>query len=457
MDLFGVLAVLRRRWFVIVLCLVAGAAGGFDIGHRGAKQYEASASALVNIPAAGDVQEQFTGSQLAGNLVSTYANLVTSRSVADRYLSALSAAGVQGVGSVSATAVTGTYLINISSRATVPTVAQSTANAAADALVSEVAQLEAGLPDKITVQVVSPAGLPTSPVSPRPTLDLVVGLILGLGGGLAVTALLEALDRTIKTVAQADVVMSAPLLGVVPRRHGGTLVLTPDSTRAAGEPYRSLRAAVRFLDPDKPLRTLLVTSPMPGDGKTTTAANLAVALALAGDRVVVVDADLRRAQLASAYGLERSIGLTSLVLGHATLADALQDWHPNLKVLASGPIPPNPSEILGSQFVNSVLKELSSIADIVVIDAPPILPVADAVALAPQVDGVVLVVRHGTTVRGAAAAARRRLDAVGARTVGYVFNAVPRAESRGYYLDYRYGYNQGPAEPAPAEGQLQTR
>lgn len=442
---------------MIVLCLVAGAAGGFDIGHRGTKQYEASARALVNIPAAGNVQEQFTGSQLAGNLVSTYASLVSSKSVAERYASALSSAGVNGVGSVSATAVTGTYLIDIASRAAQPTVAQSTANAAADALVAEVAQLQTGLPDKITVEVVSPAGLPTSPVSPRPTLDLVVGLILGLGGGLAVTALLEALDRTIKTVPQADASLGAPLLGVVPRRHGGTLVLTPESTKATGEPYRSLRAAVRFLDPDKPLRTLLVTSPMPGDGKTTTAANLAVALALAGERVVVVDADLRRAQLASAYGLERSIGLTSLVLGRAALGEALQDWHANLKVLASGPIPPNPSEILGSQFANSVLTELARIADVVIIDAPPVLPVADAVTLAPQVDGVVMVVRHGTTVRGAAAAARRRLDAVGARTVGYVFNAVPRGESRGYYLDYRYGYNQGRPETAPSEPQLQTR
>ncbi|HVT20076.1 MAG TPA: polysaccharide biosynthesis tyrosine autokinase [Mycobacteriales bacterium] len=442
MDLFGVLGVLRRRWIVILLCLIAGAAGGFDIGHRGTKQYEATSRVLVNVPAAGNVSQQFVGSQLAGNLVQTYANLVTSRKLAERYVETLQAAGIDRVGSVSAAALQNTYLIDISAKSDAPTVAQATANAAAQALVDEVAALQSGLPDKITVQVVSEAGLPGSPVSPRPNLDLIVGIILGLAGGLALTVLLEALDRTVTTVSQADAALDAPLLAIVPKRRGGPLVVSEDNNRPVSEPYRALRIAVRFLDPDQPLRTLLITSPTPDEGKTTTAVNLAVALALSGERVVVVDADLRRAKLASTLGLERSVGLTSVVLGQTTLSQALQDWHPNLKVLASGPLPPNPSEILGSQFVNNMFAELAGFADIVIIDAPPVLPVADAVTLATQVDGVMLVVRHGTTVRGAAAAARRRLDAVGARVVGYVFNAVPRRESSGYYLDYHYGYNR---------------
>jgi capsular exopolysaccharide synthesis family protein len=181
-----------------------------------------------------------------------------------------------------------------------------------------------------------------------------------------------------------------------------------------------------------------VTSPTQGDGKTATAANLAAALALSGDRVVAVDADLRHAGLSEAFGIDRSVGLTSLVLGSAELDEVLQQRTPNLAVLATGPLPPNPSEILGSQLVHRVLSEIAARADVVVIDAPPVLPVADALVLAPQVDGVVLVVRHGKTLRHAAAEAARRLEAIGAPFIGYVLNGVPRGESRGIYADDRY-------------------
>jgi non-specific protein-tyrosine kinase len=195
---------------------------------------------------------------------------------------------------------------------------------------------------------------------------------------------------------------------------------------------------LRFLDPGRPLRVVLVTSPMQGDGKTVTAANLAIALALSGERVILVDADLRRAGLGRALDVEAKVGLTSVILGRAGIDEALQDWRPNLKVLASGPLPPNPSEILGSQLMNGVIHDLAARADIVIIDAPPILPVADALALAPQVDGVVMIVRHSSTLRSAAMAAGQRLGSIGARLVGYVFNAVPRVETRDYYSVYSY-------------------
>jgi capsular exopolysaccharide synthesis family protein len=141
------------------------------------------------------------------------------------------------------------------------------------------------------------------------------------------------------------------------------------------------------------------------------------------------------------FGLEGAVGLSSLVLRTAELDDALQVWGERLAVLPSGrPLPPNPSEVLGSQFMSHLLDELAQRFDVVVIDTPPILPVTDAVALATLVDGVLLVARHGTTHRGPAAEARRRLEAVGAPVIGYVLNAVPARESAGYYADYRYGY-----------------
>jgi capsular exopolysaccharide synthesis family protein len=216
------------------------------------------------------------------------------------------------------------------------------------------------------------------------------------------------------------------------------LVVRRDTDSQEAEPYKTLRTAVRFVAPDRPLKTLLVTSAGPDEGKTTTAANLAVAIALSGERVVVLDADLRRARLGRAFGLDSSVGLTSLVLGTASIQDALQSWDRGLQVMASGPLPPNPSEIVGSQLFNQLLQALSDVADFVVIDAPPVLPVSDAIAIAAQVDGVLLVARHGKTPRNAAAEARRKLAGVGANVVGYVLNAVPARDVNAYYSAYDY-------------------
>jgi capsular exopolysaccharide synthesis family protein len=234
------------------------------------------------------------------------------------------------------------------------------------------------------------------------------------------------------------------MLGLVPmRRRGGRDLVVADEGSIHSEPYRALRTAVRFTDPDESLRTILITSATPGDGKTTTAANLALALGAGGESVVVVDGDLRRAALANVFGLERAVGLSSLVLRTATLDEALQEWRDNVWVLPSGhPLPPNPSEVLGSEFMSNVLAELSQRFDHVLVDTPPVLPVTDAVALSTQVDGVLLVARFGKTNRAPAAEARRRLDAVGANVVGYVLNAVPRRETSSYYADYRYDYGK---------------
>lgn len=445
MDLLAVFSLLRRRWLAIVLCLLAGVGGGYDVGHSGTKLYRSTAQCLVNFPRVGDLQAQEQGALVTANLVVTYSNLVRSEVVVSQVKDTLAAEHATSAGSLSATVEPNTFLVDISSSASSPLVAQETADAAANALVKYVAELEAGLPQPITIQVTNPAVLPGAPYSPRPTFDLLVGLILGVLAGVGSAVLLESLDRSVKTVAQGDAVLGVPMVGLVPKRRGRSLVVSADNQSPDGEPYRSLRTAIRFLDPDRPLRTVLVTSPEPGEGKTVTAANLAAALAASGERVIAVDADLRVPRLAETFGLDRSVGLTSLVLGTADIDSALQVWSPKLSVLASGPLPPNPSEILGSQLVNTVMRELSERADIIVIDAPPVLPVADAVALSTHVDGVIMLVRHGHTSRSAAAEAARRLHAVGANFLGYVLNAVPRGESRGLYVDYRYY-----VEPSPA-------
>jgi capsular exopolysaccharide synthesis family protein len=463
MDLLAAVAMLRRRWLVVALCLITGLAGGYDLGHQGAKKYRATAECLINIPATGNVQAALAGAQLSSNLALTYVGLINSGVVLHRADALLAEKGVPGgAQGLSASAVPNTYLVDVSATSTTPVLAQLTANAGARALVETVSSLQAGIPQKITVKITSVAGLPTTPVSPRPRLDLVVGLVLGILAGLGLAALFEALDRTIKSAAQADAALGVPLVGLVPKRRSPSLVVNTSTSSPEGEPYRSLRTAIRFLDPDRPLRSILVTSPTPGDGKTVTTANLAAAFSLSGDRVITIDADLRKPTLAHSFGLEGSVGLTSLVLGSATLDEALQEWTSRLSVLASGPLPPNPSEILGSQFFSQLLQDVAQRADITVIDAPPVLPVADALALAPQVDGVIVVLRAGSTMRHSAAEAVRRLETVGANILGYVLNAVPRSETRGMYAGYIYGGHQIPESSIarrltqPREGQRQA-
>jgi capsular exopolysaccharide synthesis family protein len=439
-DLVQFFAMVRRRIAVIAICIAAGTGGGVYYSTQADPVYTATARVFLAVPGTTDLGQTIGGTVLATNQTVTYASVVRSRAVAARVISALQLNETPSdvADHLSAVGEKNTTILDISGTAKTPLAAQSLADAAARALGEEIAELQADSESKITSRVLDFAELPESPTSPNKPLDITVGVLLGIVAGLAAAALLEAVDRTVKTTSQADHLLGAPMLSAIPRRRGGMLVVRRDSDTTEAEPYRTLRTAVRFVAPDRPIRTLLVTSASPGDGKTTTAANLAVAIALSGERVVVVDADLRRARLASAFGLDSSVGLTSLVLGTATITTAAQTWDKDLKVLPSGPLPPNPSEIVGSQLFNQVLKSLADIADIVVIDAPPVLPVTDAVAIAAQVDGVLLVARYGKTLRSAASETRRKLAGVGANVVGYVLHAVPAREAHSYYAEYDY-------------------
>jgi non-specific protein-tyrosine kinase len=227
------------------------------------------------------------------------------------------------------------------------------------------------------------------------------------------------------------------------RRPGGTLdaalVAHTDPRSAAAEAYRTLRTNIQFASPDKPLRTLLATSTSPEDGKSTTLANLAITLAETGARTLLIDADLRRPAQHALFGLPNEVGLTSLMLG---AGEALTPSRlpvqatvvANLGVLTSGPLPPNPAELLASRRMGELLTLLAGVADYVLFDSPPIIAVTDAAILAPRVDGVLLVVRAGKTKRDLAIKAKRLLAQVNAPLVGVVLNdASLDTKAYGYY------------------------
>ena len=297
-------------------------------------------------------------------------------------------------------------------------------------------------------QLVTPAVEPTSPVEPQPIRTGVVALFFGLVLGLGLAFLREFLDDSVKNKDDFErVAPGLPVLGLIPVVSGWKGKETPyvvslaDPTSPASESFRALRTSIQFLGLDQPMRTLLITSANPQEGKTTTLANLAVALARSGSTVAVVCCDLRRPRVHDFFGLSNEVGFTSVLLGKVGLAGAMQEVpdQARLSLLASGPLPPNPSELLSSKRTVEVLGSLQAEYDIVLIDAPPVLPVTDALVLSGRVDATLLVAVAGATTRKEAARAVELLRQVDAPLVGAVLNGVDPEGSYGYsYQSYRY-------------------
>lgn len=292
--------------------------------------------------------------------------------------------------------------------------------------------------------IVSPAVLPDAPVRPRPVLNTILGLIVGLVLGVGGALLAEYLDNTIKTGEDAERYYGVPTLARVPshgpkdQRSHQVVVLggphTPES-----EAYRSLRTSLDYLNFDGSLKKILVTSAAPREGKSTTLVNLAASIAQAGKRVLIIGCDFRRPAVHQFFGLKNKVGLSDVLTGRVSLRSAIQDSGvPNLGILLSGPLPPNPSELLGSATMRSLLDHAASVADYILIDSPPVLAVTDSAVLAPMVDGILIVCEAGASTREAAQAAMGVLAPSETRILGVVLNNAGPQERHGYYYYYDY-------------------
>jgi non-specific protein-tyrosine kinase len=287
------------------------------------------------------------------------------------------------------------------------------------------------------LSIIDPASIPTSPIKPRKVLNIALGSMVGLMGGVGLAFLFENLDTRLHTVEQIERVTALRALGRIPytRQEPRNIFLSGASPQR--EAFRHLRTGIYAAARGSPPHTFLVTSAEPGEGKSTIVTNLALALAQAGQRILVVDADLRRPTLHTNFQLSMTIGLTSVVDGKLRLQDAVQDTEvAGLSVLASGPLPPNPAELLGSRRMRALLAEMEPHFDMVLVDAPALLPVTDAAVVASMVDGVLLVVDCTRSTREAVRSACRELAGVGARVVGLVVNRVQSPGHR-YYHYYR--------------------
>lgn len=305
-------------------------------------------------------------------------------------------------------------------------------------------------------ELLAPAVVPTRPFEPQPRRSGSLGLVVGAMVGLALALGSDLLDDRIRTRADIDRVdPRLPVLGFLPavpgwkRRQEAHVISIEAPASVPAEAYRTLRTSVQFLGLDKPLQVLQITSPAAAEGKTTTCANLAVALARAGQRVVVVDCDLRRPRLHEFFGFSRDLGFTSVVLGDIPLSAALLHVPgvDRLRVIPAGPVPPNPSELLSGHRVVEILSALRADNDVVLIDSPPVLPVSDAAALSASVDGTLLVLRSNKTRRKQLTRSLELLKQVDATVVGAVLNGGTE-EGDDSYSRY-YDYAELPRSPAP--------
>jgi non-specific protein-tyrosine kinase len=305
-------------------------------------------------------------------------------------------------------------------------------------------------------QVVAPATLPSEPVSPDYVRNTILGLLLGLGLGVGIAFLRERLDDRLRGRMDLETHLGAPVLAVIPRvaswrRRGDTPLVTLAEPRSnTSEAYRTLRTSLLFSASQRGVKTLLVTSPQAGEGKTATSANLAVVLAQAQKRVILVSADLRKPRLHRFFGTSNEVGLTSVLIGEAKPWEAVKDnGLDNLKIVPSGPIPGNPAELLGSDAMGRLLAQFREVADFVIVDTAPALVVADALALAPFVDAALFIGDAEYSTRGAVTQARTQLDQVDAKVIGGVLNNFDPSKARlsPYYYSYYYQYQYGNGEP----------
>ena len=409
MTLNDYLRVLRERWIIMLTAVVLGMGGAAGIWFLRPPEYTAALTMYVSAQTADTTSTAYQGAQLSEQRVKSYVKLVNSPRVSQEVVRRLRLAESPDDLSerITATSSLESVLIEVDVTDPSPRRAAKIANAVGQSLTRLVNELErpvvAGALPPVAVRMVQPAAPPLEPSSTSLPVLLALGLVAGfaIGGGAALTR--NAMDMSIKAPDQLRHVTGAPNLGVVafdPQVPKRPLTVHEDQQAPRAEAFRQLRTNLQFVDVDHPRKVIVVTSSLPFEGKTTTLANLAIALASAGSRVLVIEADLRRPKLADLLGLDRTVGLTSVLAGRLGPAEAVQHWAGGgVDVLASGPLPPNPSELLASQQMARLLTELRTEYDTVLIDTPPLLPVTDAAAVSPATDGVVLICRFKATSR----------------------------------------------------------
>lgn len=455
MELKDYLRILRRNWITVVAFALIGTLAGSAASFLVKPIYVSETRLFVALQNSGSVSELQQGNIFTQARVQSYVETVGTPTVLQPVIDSLGLdVSPEALASnITATSDPNTVLISISVSDGSPIQAAAIAQSVGSSLVNAVSELEKpaqGSISPVKLSIVTPATAPSTPSSPNVRLNLILGLLCGSAGGIGLAILRSILDTRIRGEADLRRITAAAVLGGISFDSDATKkpLLTqaaPQSPRA--ESFRQLRTNLQFAHVSHDSKTVLVTSSLPGEGKTTTATNMAIALAQGGQSVALIDADLRRPMVAEYLGLERNAGLTTALVGQADLDDLLQPWgNDQLFVLTSGRIPPNPSELLGSDRMRSLISRLENAFDAVIIDAPPLLPVTDAAVLAQQVGGVVLVVGSQKVRTTDLEKSISALEMVEADLLGVVLNRLPAKGPDAYAYSY-YSYEKTDGDP----------
>ncbi|WP_349269596.1 chromosome partitioning protein [Mycolicibacterium parafortuitum] len=461
MNLQSFLKLLRARWLVISVTALAALLVAVVLSLITTPLYQASTRLFVSTTAGSTLADAYQGNRFSQERVASYAELLKGETLAQRTVDKLgldiSASDLQSHLKVSAKV--DTVLIDVSILDSSPVRARDIANTLSDEFVVMVRELETpenGARPDSRVVVEQRASIPDSPVVPKTARNIVIGLALGLAFGVGLAIIRDTLDNTVKDRGALEQITGKGTVGSIPldkdRRSNPAISFDADNSPIA-EAYRKLRTNLQFLSVDNPPRVIVVTSSMPSEGKSTSAINIALALAEAERTVVLVDGDMRRPTMHKYLDLVGSVGFSTVLSGAATLDESLQKTRfSGLTVLTSGPIPPNPSELLGSQSARKLLNDLRARFDYVIVDSTPLLAVTDAAILAAAADGVLVMSRFGHTKREQLTHAMSNLESVGAPVLGAVFTFVPTKKSSSYdYYSYRHYRTEMPSASAPRE------
>jgi capsular exopolysaccharide synthesis family protein len=448
-----------RRWaWLIVLCpFVAALAAGL-ISLQLPKVYEAQVSLLVR-PAQPLSVDPGVQALTADQILRTYARWMTERPVLETVIADqnLKTDPTSLSRQITVTPEPNTTILDVAVRDTDPARSMNTANALVNDFISQVKQTqqtETASSSKDNLVIVSPAAQPTDPVFPKPLLNIVLGLLAGLVVGVGLAFLLDYLDQSVRSdEVLRERVGLVPLghISYVPAksdRRGELVTLGADSPVA--EAYKALRTNLMFSSVDREVKTIVITSAVPNEGKSRTAANLAIVLAQAGHSTLLLDADFRRPSLHRMFGRVRNQGLSNLIVQDVAESSLLvpDEQVKDLIILASGPTPPNPSELLGSGQMKALLARFRHGFDYVVMDTPPVNAVTDASVLAATSDATIMVVDTNKATYPAVQHAKQALERVGAKVLGTVMNKMKAAGGSYYYYTYGYGYAHPNGKPA---------
>ncbi|WP_306512349.1 polysaccharide biosynthesis tyrosine autokinase [Janibacter hoylei] len=441
MQLSELLAVIRQRGKLIVACVVLAVAAAVAVTLTTTPVYEARARIYLSAEKASSGSSEGGVFVLTSEDLETYVSILETPAVLEPLREEL---GMEPGHPIQVSAETSgtTSILNITARASDGQEAADVANEVGPQLgkvAGEFSTLLKSSGQKVVSTPIQPATAPSRPVSPDPVRNLGLGLLAGLVLGLGLAFMRHALDTRVRGEEDIRPYSDAPMLAGLPlERSSKSLVSVEDDPHGRhAEAIRRLRTNLMFVDVTTGRHSFVVTSAMPGEGKTTTAVNLALAMADSGRRTLLVDADLRNPSVARTLGMEGSVGLTTVLLGDAEVHDVIQTWgSAGMDVLPAGQVPPNPSELLGSAPMEALLSSLVDEYDFVLVDSPPVVPVIDAVVVERLTGGLLMIVGIDRTKKKDLVAALKQLDTVGARVSGFARNFVQGKDG-----EYRYGYH----------------